>query len=64
MSDDQITQLLTYVLIFMIFILMVLAVVFIYVKIKERKKRKSEEIKTDENTRRKDRTRKYSNKRI
>ena len=64
MSDDQITQLLTYVLIFMIFILIILAVVFIYVKAKERKKRKSEEIKTDENTRRSIRIRKHSNKRI
>lgn len=50
MTDNQITQLLTYILIFMIFILIVLAIVFVYVKIKERKKRKSEEIKTDENS--------------
>lgn len=50
MTDNQITQLLTYGLIFMIFILVVLCLVFIYVKVKEVKKRKSEEIKTDEDT--------------
>ncbi|MCI8621851.1 MAG: hypothetical protein HFJ50_09430 [Clostridia bacterium] len=49
MTDNQMTQILTYTLIFMIFILITLLVVFIYVKVKERKQRKREEIKTDEN---------------
>lgn len=42
MTDNQITQILTYLLIFMIFILLVLVVVFIYVKIKDNKRKKAE----------------------
>lgn len=42
MTDNQITQILTYLLIFMIFILVVLVVAFIYVKIKDSKKKKEE----------------------
>ncbi len=41
MTDNQITQILTYLLIFMIFILLVLFVVFIYVKVKDRKRKKA-----------------------
>lgn len=44
MTDNQITQILTYLLIFMIFILMVLIVVFIYVRIKDAKRKKEEKM--------------------
>lgn len=44
MTDNQITQILTYLLIFMIFILMVLVVVFIYVRIKDAKRKKAEKM--------------------
>ena len=49
MTDNQITQVLTYLLIFMVFILMTLIVVFIYVKMKDNKRKKQEEGK-DEST--------------
>ena len=49
MTDNQITQILTYLLIFMLFILFILVVVFIYVKIKDNKRKKQEQITTDEN---------------
>ncbi|MCI9366081.1 MAG: hypothetical protein HFJ54_05985 [Clostridia bacterium] len=49
MTDNQITQILTYLLIFMIFILFVLVVVFIYVKIRDNKKKKAELITENEN---------------
>ena len=42
MTDNQITQLLTYCLIFMVFVLMVLVVAFIYVKIRDNKRKKEE----------------------
>lgn len=42
MTDNQITQILTYLLIFMLFILVTLVVVFIYMKTKESKKKKEE----------------------
>ncbi len=45
MTDNQITQLLTYLLFLMIFILTVLIVVFFAVKIKENKKKKDEQAK-------------------
>ena len=44
MTDNQITQILTWLLIFMIFILMLLIVGFIYVKMKDRKKKQKEEV--------------------
>lgn len=44
MTDNQITQLLMYLLFLMIFILVVLAAVFIYVKIKDNKRKKAEKI--------------------
>ena len=47
MTDNQITQLLTYCLIFMVFVLMVLVVAFIYVKIRDNKRKKAEK-STDE----------------
>lgn len=43
MTDNQITQLLTYLLFLMIFILVVLVVVFIAVKMKDNKKKKEEQ---------------------
>ena len=43
MTDNQITQLLTYLLIFMFFILFVLFVVFIIVKRKDSKRKKAEQ---------------------
>ena len=46
MTDNQITQILTYLLIFMIFVLISLFIAFIYVKIKDNK-RKKEENKND-----------------
>lgn len=52
MTDNQITQILTYLLIFMLFILMILIVAFIYVKIKDSKKKKAEkslEVENKEN---------------
>lgn len=48
MTDNQITQILTYLLIFMSFVLITLIVVFIYVKMKEGKKKKEEQISTGE----------------
>lgn len=47
MTDNQITQILTYLLIFMIFILFTLVVVFIYVKMKDSKKKKDENKSSD-----------------
>ncbi|MDE5831079.1 MAG: hypothetical protein K2H53_05625 [Clostridia bacterium] len=44
MTDNQITQILTYLLIFMIFILLALIVVFIYVKVMDSKRKKAEKI--------------------
>ncbi len=44
MTDNQITQILTYLLIFMIFVLVALVIVFAYVKMKERKKKKAEQL--------------------
>lgn len=46
MTDNQITQILTYLLIFMIFVLISLFIAFIYVKAKDNK-RKKEENKND-----------------
>ncbi len=48
MTDNQITQILTWLLIFMIFILLLLIVGFIYVKMKDRKKKQKEEVITTE----------------
>lgn len=48
MTDNQITQILTYLLIFMIFILLVLVVVFIYVKVMDNKRKKAEKAVSDE----------------
>ena len=48
MTDNQITQILTYLLIFMIFILVLLVVVFIFVKIRDAKKKKAEKVKEQE----------------
>ncbi len=45
MTDNQITQLLTYLLFLMIFILVVLVIVFIVLRVKEHKRRKEEEAK-------------------
>lgn len=42
MTDNQITQILTYLLIFMIFILFALVMAFIYVKMQDNKKKKDE----------------------
>ena len=42
MTDNQITQLLTYLLFLMIFILAVLAVIFVFVKMKDNKRKKAE----------------------
>lgn len=42
MTDNQITQILTYTLIFMLFILFTLVVVFIYFKMKDNKRKKDE----------------------
>ena len=50
MTDNQITQILTFTLIFMIFILMTLTVIFIYIKIKDNKRKKQEEIKEQEDS--------------
>lgn len=47
MTDNQITQILTYLLIFMIFMLLILLAVFVYVKMKDSKRKKEEAIKTD-----------------
>ena len=44
MTDNQITQILTWILIFMSFILITLVVVFIYVKLKDNKRKKKEQI--------------------
>ncbi len=44
MTDNQITQILTYLLIFMLFVLITLIVVFVCVKIKENKKKKEEKL--------------------
>lgn len=43
MTDNQITQILTYLLIFMLFVLFILSVVFAFVKIKDNKRKKEEE---------------------
>ena len=48
MTDNQITQILTYLLIFMIFILMTLIVVLVYVKIKDNKRKKAEQAENGE----------------
>lgn len=64
MTDNQITQILTYLLIFMIFVLITLLIVFIYVKVKDNKRKKKEQIKTDEGNRRKSCIIKHCNKRI
>ena len=42
MTDNQITQLLTYLLIFMIFILFILVITFIFVKLRDNKRKKAE----------------------
>lgn len=47
MTDNQITQILTSLLIFMLFILVILIVVFIYVKMKDNKKKKDEKGNSD-----------------
>lgn len=49
MTDNQITQILTYLLIFMMFILFTLVVVFIFIKVKDNKRKKEEQISNDEN---------------
>ena len=64
MTDNQITQILTYLLIFMIFVLITLLIVFIYVKVKDSKRKKKEQITTDETSRRKPSTIKCCNKRV
>ena len=46
MTDNQITQMLLYLLIFMIFILFALVVVFVFVKMKENQKKKDENANT------------------
>ena len=43
MTENQITQILTYTLIFMIFILLILVGVFIYIKMKDNKRKKEEQ---------------------
>ena len=43
MTDNQITQILTYLLIFMSFVLVTLIIVFVYVKMQDNKKKKAEE---------------------
>lgn len=48
MTDNQITQILTYLLIFMMFILMMLVVVLVYVKIKDNKRKKAEQAENGE----------------
>ncbi len=48
MTDNQITQILTYLLIFMMFILMTLVVVLVYVKIKDNKRKKAEQAENGE----------------
>ena len=48
MTDNQITQLLTYLLCLMIFVLVALIIVFIWVKVRDNK-RKKEEMITNEN---------------
>ncbi len=47
MTNDQVTQILTYLLIFMTFLLVTLFVVFIYVKIKDSKRKKAEKAAED-----------------
>ena len=64
MTDNQITQILTYLLIFMICMLLILLAVFIYVKMKDSKRKKEEAIKTCETNRRWTKLVKYCNKRI
>ncbi len=64
MTDNQITQILTYLLIFMICMLLILLAVFIYVKMKDSKRKKEEAIKTGETNRRRTKLVKYCNKRI
>ncbi len=48
MTDNQITQILTYLLIFMMFILMTLVVVLVYVKIKDNKRKRAEQAENGE----------------
>ena len=48
MTDNQITQILTYSLIFMLFILFMLIVVLVYVKIKDSKRKKAEKAENEE----------------
>lgn len=50
MTNNQITQLLTYLLFLMILILVVLVVVFIVVKVRDRKRKKEEELVTEDGT--------------
>ena len=64
MTDNQMTQILTYLLIFMICMLLILLAVFIYVKMKDSKRKKEEAIKTGETNRRWTKLVKYCNKRI
>ena len=64
MTDNQITQILTYLLIFMICMLLILLAVFIYVKMKDSKRKKEEAIKTGETNRQRTKLVKYCNKRI
>lgn len=47
MTNNQVTQILTYLLIFMIFLLITLVVVFIYVKMKDSKRKKAEKTSED-----------------
>lgn len=47
MTNNQITQILTYLLIFMMFLLITLVVVFIYVKMKDSKRKKEERAAED-----------------
>lgn len=47
MTNNQVTQILTYLLIFMIFLLITLVVIFIYVKMKDSKRKKAEKTSED-----------------
>jgi len=49
MTDNQITQILTYLLIFMMFVLFTLVVVFIFIKVKDNKRKKAEQASNEEN---------------
>ncbi len=48
MTDNQITQILTYLLIFMMFILISLVIFFVYIKLKDNKRKKDEQSLSDE----------------